>query len=84
MHITSDLVVSFAYTLTDEEGQVIDSSTKEAPLPYLHGRGGLIPGVESALEGKPLAINSISPFHQQKPTASTIRSSTLAYRWTSS
>lgn len=52
MPIASDNVVSFAYTLTDTEGNVIDKGDKEAPLTYLHGHKNLIPGMEEALEGK--------------------------------
>jgi FKBP-type peptidyl-prolyl cis-trans isomerase SlyD len=52
MQIASDRVVSFGYTLRDEEGTLIDESGEGHPATYLHGHGGLIPGVERALEGK--------------------------------
>jgi FKBP-type peptidyl-prolyl cis-trans isomerase SlyD len=52
MEITKDRVVSFDYTLTDDEGQVLDSSEGRDPLSYLHGSGSIIPGLESELEGK--------------------------------
>jgi FKBP-type peptidyl-prolyl cis-trans isomerase SlyD len=42
-------VVTFNYTLKDDEGQVLDSS--EEPVTYLHGYGEIIPGLEKALEG---------------------------------
>lgn len=42
-------VVTFSYTLRDEEGEVIDTS--EEPVSYLHGYGEIIPGLENALEG---------------------------------
>jgi FKBP-type peptidyl-prolyl cis-trans isomerase SlyD len=45
-------VVSIEYTLSDERGQVIDSSRGRAPLAYLHGAGNIVPGLEKALEGK--------------------------------
>lgn len=51
MSIQNNSVVSFHYTLTDEEGTVLDKS-QEAPLAYLHGHQNIIPGLESALEGK--------------------------------
>jgi len=38
--------------LTDPAGKVIDSSKGRGPLAYIHGGGGLIPGLESALAGK--------------------------------
>ncbi|MEA2709202.1 MAG: FKBP-type peptidyl-prolyl cis-trans isomerase SlyD [Phycisphaerales bacterium] len=52
MAIEKDKVVSIDYTLTGENGQVLDSSQGREPLEYLHGAGNIIPGLESALEGK--------------------------------
>jgi len=52
MQISKNSVVSFDYTLTDPQGKVIDSSKGQQPLTYLHGAGGIIPGLESELEGK--------------------------------
>ena len=52
MQIAKDTVAKIAYTLTDPNGQVIDSSTGRGPLAYLHGASNIIPGLESALEGK--------------------------------
>ncbi|GHV15819.1 peptidyl-prolyl cis-trans isomerase [Spirochaetia bacterium] len=52
MNITKDRVVSIAYTLTDKDNQVIDSSSGAEPLAYLHGYENIIPGLEKALEGK--------------------------------
>ena len=52
MQIAKNKVVSIDYTLTNPEGQVIDTSTGRGPLTYLHGANNLIPGLESALEGK--------------------------------
>ena len=52
MAIEKDKVVSIDYTLTGDNGQVLDSSNGREPLAYLHGAGNIIPGLESALEGK--------------------------------
>jgi len=52
MQITAQKVVAIDYTLTDNEGNVIDSSQGREPLAYIHGSGSIIPGLESALEGK--------------------------------
>jgi FKBP-type peptidyl-prolyl cis-trans isomerase SlyD len=52
MQIIENSVVSFHYTLTDIDGQVIDSSQGNAPLTYLHGVGQIVPGLENALLGK--------------------------------
>ncbi len=43
--------MSFNYTLTDDDGNTIDSNEGCAPLSYLHGYDNIIPGLESALEG---------------------------------
>ncbi|MGV6852732.1 MAG: FKBP-type peptidyl-prolyl cis-trans isomerase [bacterium] len=50
--IGDGLVVSMNYTLTDDEGVVIDSSEGAEPLSYLHGAGNIIPGLEKELTGK--------------------------------
>ncbi len=52
MQISQDVVASIHYTLKDDSGEVIDASQEETPLPYLHGHGNLIPGLEGELEGK--------------------------------
>jgi FKBP-type peptidyl-prolyl cis-trans isomerase 2 len=43
--------VVLEYTLTDEKGEVLDSSTGKEPLTYIHGEGEIIVGLEKALEG---------------------------------
>jgi FKBP-type peptidyl-prolyl cis-trans isomerase SlyD len=52
MKIAHEKVVSIHYTLTNQEGTVLDSSSGSEPLAYLHGFGNIIPGLENALEGK--------------------------------
>lgn len=52
MIVAKDKVVTIDYTLTDEDGDVIDSSQDDEPLIYLHGHQGIIPGLEAALEGR--------------------------------
>ncbi len=52
MTITKDSVVSIEYTLTDDQNEVLDSSSEVGPLEYLHGHSNLIPGLERELEGK--------------------------------
>jgi len=52
MKIEKNRVVGIHYTLTDNDGKVLDSSRGNQPLLYLHGNGNLIPGLENALEGK--------------------------------
>lgn len=52
MNIEKDKVVSIDYTLTNDNGEVLDSSSGREPLAYLQGYGNLIPGLEKELEGK--------------------------------
>ena len=52
MAITSDCIVTIHYTLKDDDGAVIDSSTSGEPLAYLHGHGNIVPGLERELTGR--------------------------------
>ena len=52
MTIAANKAVSIEYTLTNDDGDVIDSSAGGAPLVYLQGAGNIIPGLEKALDGK--------------------------------
>ncbi|MCB0278316.1 MAG: peptidylprolyl isomerase [Calditrichaeota bacterium] len=52
MTISKDKVVHIHYTLTNNEGEVLDSSEGREPLAYLHGNGNLISGLENELNGK--------------------------------
>lgn len=51
MEISKNAVVTLNYTLKNDTGEVIDES-KDNSFLYLHGAGGIIPGLETALEGK--------------------------------
>ena len=52
MLIAANCVAYIHYTLKDDAGGVIDSSSGGEPLAYLHGAGNIVPGLEKALEGK--------------------------------
>ncbi len=52
MQVDKNKVVSIDYTLTNTEGKVLDTSKGGQPLTYLHGVGGIIPGLEAALHSK--------------------------------
>ena len=52
MQIAKNTVAKIDYTLKAPDGQVLDSSQGREPLSYLHGAQNIIPGLESALEGK--------------------------------
>jgi FKBP-type peptidyl-prolyl cis-trans isomerase SlyD len=58
MQATRGAVVSFNYTLTDDDGNTIDSSENLVPLVYLHGYENIIPGLEKALEGADVGFAS--------------------------
>ena len=52
MQISEQKVVTMNYEVVDDEGQLIDRSEEGGPLAYIHGNGQLIPGLETALEGR--------------------------------
>jgi FKBP-type peptidyl-prolyl cis-trans isomerase SlyD len=52
VEIAADSVVLIHYTLKDDSGAVLDSSTGGEPLAYIQGHGNLVSGLEKALEGK--------------------------------
>jgi FKBP-type peptidyl-prolyl cis-trans isomerase SlyD len=52
MVIAQDKVVLIHYTLTDDAGKVLDSSSGGEPLAYLHGQGNIVSGLEKALDGR--------------------------------
>lgn len=54
MNVAQDKVVLIHYTLRNDAGEVIDSSSGGDPLAYIHGQGNIIPGLEKALLGKQL------------------------------
>ena len=50
MKITANTVVEFSYDL-EVDGQIVDKTTKERPLDYIHGTGSLLPKLEAHIEG---------------------------------
>lgn len=52
MQIAHQSVVGIDYTLTDEQGTVLDSSQGREPLYFMQGVGQIISGLEEALEGR--------------------------------
>jgi FKBP-type peptidyl-prolyl cis-trans isomerase SlyD len=57
MKVSENAVVVIDYTLTDNSGEVIDSSEGAGPLAYLHGAGNIINGLEDALVDKEVGDN---------------------------
>jgi FKBP-type peptidyl-prolyl cis-trans isomerase SlyD len=51
MQIADGMVVAMDYTLTGEDGEVLDTSEDRGPLQFLHGAGNIIPGLERELVG---------------------------------
>ena len=50
MKIEQNRVVEFAYEL-EVAGNIVDRTTKERPLDYIHGTGSLLPKLEEHIEG---------------------------------
>jgi FKBP-type peptidyl-prolyl cis-trans isomerase SlyD len=52
--ISEGVVVLFHYTLTAPDGSVIDTSVEggREPMPYLHGAGNIVPGLERQMAGR--------------------------------
>ena len=51
MTVKKDAVVEMHYTLKNDAGEGVDSSKGQDPMPFIQGRGNIIPGLEKALEG---------------------------------
>ena len=52
MQIANNTAVSIHYTLTNDQGEEIDSTMGGEPLVYLHGHGNIISGLEKALHNR--------------------------------
>jgi FKBP-type peptidyl-prolyl cis-trans isomerase SlyD len=52
MQVADNMAVSIHYTLTNDDGEVLDSSIGDEALVYLQGAGNIISGLEKALHGK--------------------------------
>ena len=52
MVVGNKSVVSFHYTLTNEQGAELESSRDRQPMTYLHGAHNILPGLEKAMAGK--------------------------------
>ena len=52
MKISQNKVATLSYTLKDDDGKIIDKADENSPFLYMHGTGGIIKGLENALEDK--------------------------------
>lgn len=60
MKIEQNKVVEFCYEL-EVDGKIVDQTTKERPLDYIHGTGSLLPKLEAHIEGmEPGAIFDVT------------------------
>ena len=50
--IADGQVVVMQYTLRGDDGELLDSSSPDDPMTYLHGADNIVPGLEKALDGK--------------------------------
>ncbi|MCH7586832.1 MAG: peptidylprolyl isomerase [Chloroflexi bacterium] len=52
MQIADKKVVGFHFKLTNDKGELIDSSEDHPAMMYIHGQGNILPGLEKVLTGK--------------------------------
>jgi len=52
MQIADGCAVAINFTLTNDAGEVLDTSYNREPMAYVHGTGNIVPGLEKALTGK--------------------------------
>ena len=52
MKIDKNCVVALHYTLTNDQGEQLDSSLGHDPLKYMHGGANIVPGLENELTGR--------------------------------
>jgi FKBP-type peptidyl-prolyl cis-trans isomerase SlyD len=52
MQVADNMAVSIHYTLTNDDGEVLDSSIGDEALVFLQGSGNIISGLENAMVGK--------------------------------
>ncbi|MFZ1686259.1 MAG: FKBP-type peptidyl-prolyl cis-trans isomerase, partial [Flavobacteriales bacterium] len=52
MRIKKNSVVSFHYTLSDNDAKLLDTSAGNDPFAYLQGAGMIVPGLEQQMEGR--------------------------------
>ena len=52
MQVADNMAVSIHYTLTNDDGEVLDSSIDDEALVFLQGSGNIISGLENAMVGK--------------------------------
>src|ERR1044071_7001718 len=51
MKVAPDTVVTLSYDITNQAGEIIESSDISGPITFLAGRSGMIPGLDRRLVG---------------------------------
>jgi FKBP-type peptidyl-prolyl cis-trans isomerase SlyD len=51
VQVGPDSYVTLAYTLYDEDGDILDRTDDGPPVSYVHGYGQIVPGLERGVEG---------------------------------
>lgn len=73
MKIEKNKVVKIHYRLSNQQGELLESSFEMQPMEYIHGAQNIIPGLEKALESKALndvmdvnvkAEDAYGPYHE--------------------
>lgn len=73
MIVADKKVVSFHYTLSNAQGEELESTRERLPMSYLHGAHNIIPGLEKALVGKEagdrfqVTIEPAAAYGERKP-----------------
>lgn len=52
MNIEDNKIASFHYTLSNTQGEEIESTRDKEPMTYLHGARNIIPGLEKVMQGR--------------------------------
>ncbi|ORE88591.1 FKBP-type peptidylprolyl isomerase [Oceanococcus atlanticus] len=52
MQIADNTVVSFDYTLRNDAGETVDTSSGREPMAYLHGHNQIVAGLEKEMTGR--------------------------------
>ncbi|MFT5140959.1 MAG: FKBP-type peptidyl-prolyl cis-trans isomerase SlyD [Lysobacterales bacterium] len=52
MTVEKNKIVAFHYTLSNTQGEQLESSRDKDAMEYLHGSNNIIPGLEKAMEGR--------------------------------
>jgi FKBP-type peptidyl-prolyl cis-trans isomerase SlyD len=52
MAVANKKVVSFHYTISNQQGEELESSREKQPMSYLHGYRNIIKGLEEAMTGR--------------------------------